>query len=145
MKKHIVAAFYVALLALTAACGKNPGGDYVITQEDLLHHRFVLVSSDGKNFSAKERIPAIEFNEGLRVSGVVCNRFTGQGRLAGNVLAVDQLASTKMLCADPDLNELENLLTRMLSEGAELRIEGADLAVRQGGHELLYKISDWVR
>ncbi|MCL1916318.1 MAG: META domain-containing protein [Desulfovibrionaceae bacterium] len=144
MKKYIV-VFCAALLALTVACWKNPGVDYVITQEDLLHHRFVLVSSDGKNFSAKERIPAIEFNEGLRVSGVVCNRFTGQGRLAGNLLTVEQLASTKMFCADPDLNELESLLTRMLSEGAELCLEGADLAIRQGGHELLYKISDWVR
>ena len=145
MKKQIAVLLCAVLAALTVACGKNPGEDYAISRQNLLHHRFVLVSSDGKNFSAKERVPSIEFNEGLHVSGAVCNRFAGQGRLVGNVLFVEQLASTKMFCMDPDLNELEDLLVRMLSAGAELRLDGQSLVVRQGGHELLYKLSDWFR
>ena len=145
MKKLTVVFLCAALAVLAAACGKKLGGGHTITQQDLIHHRFVLVSSDGKDFSAKEPIPSIEFNEGLRISGAVCNRFTGQGRLAGNVLTVEQMASTKMLCVNPDLDALEKLLTRMLSEGVELRLDGQRLTVRQGGHELIYKLSDWVR
>ena len=141
MRKYIV-IFCAALAALMAACGKKPGGDHAIARQDLLHRRFVLVSSDGKNFSARERVPSIEFNEGLRISGAVCNRFAGQGRLAGNVLFVEQLASTKMFCMDPDLNELEDLLARMLSGGAELRFDGRNLVIRQGEHELLYTLND---
>ena len=142
MKKYATVIFCTALAVLTVACWKNPGGGYAITQQDLLHHRFILVASAGKDFSAKERVPYIEFNEGLRVSGAVCNQFTGQGRLAGNVLTVEQLVSTKMFCMDPDLNELEHLLARMLSEGVELRFDGPNLMIRQGGHELLYKLLD---
>jgi len=147
MKRRSKAELLACLLPLivTLAAGVTMAGDSAITQQDILHHRFVLVSVDGKDFSAKEPVPSIEFNEGLRIYGAVCNRFRGQGRLVGNVLTVEQLASTKMLCADPDINELENLLTRMLSEGAELRLDGQRLMVRQGEHELLYKLSDWVR
>lgn len=145
MKKHIAALLCAALAVFTMACGKKLGEGCAIAQQDLLHHRFVLVSCDGKDFSAKERVPSIEFNEGLHVSGAVCNRFTGQGRLADNMLVVEQLASTKMFCVDPDLNELEQLLMRMLSGGAELCFNGRNLVIRQGGHEFLYKLGDWVR
>ena len=145
MKEHIAVFLCVVLAALTIACVKNYGGNSTITQQDLLHHRFVLVSSDGKDFSTKERVPSIEFNEGMHISGAACNRFTGQGRLVGNMLTVEQLASTKMFCVDPDLNELESLLVRMLSQGAELRLDGQNLVIRQGGHELLYKFRDWIR
>ena len=144
MKKHIAVSLCAVLTALTMACLKNAKGNNAITQQDLLHHRFVLVSSDGKDFSAKERVPSIEFNEGLHISGDACNRFTGQGRLVGNVLTVEHLASTKMFCAGPDLNELESMLARMLSSGVELCFDGQILVIRQGGHELLYKLSDWV-
>ena len=145
MKKYMTMALCAALMVLTTACGKQPGASHTITHQDLLHHRFLLVSSDGKDFNAKERVPSIEFNEGLRVSGAVCNRFTGQGRLTGNILTVEQVASTKMLCIDHDLSELENLLLRMLSEGVELRLDGQNLVVYQGGHVLVYKLSDWVQ
>ncbi|MCL2791261.1 MAG: META domain-containing protein [Desulfobulbus sp.] len=145
MKKHRVVLLCAVLAALTGACGKSNSGESALIPQDLLHHRFVLVSSDGKDFSANKRIPSIEFNEGLRISGTACNQFTGQGHLAGNILTVKQLASTKMLCVDPDLNELENLLQRVLSEGAQLRLNGQNLVIRQNGHELLYKRNDWVR
>ena len=147
MKKHVVVFLCAMLAVLTAACGKKLCGGQAITQQDLIHHRFVLVSADGKDFSAKDRVPSIEFNEGLHISGAVCNRFTGQGRLVGNVLTVEQMASTKMLCVDPDLSELESLLARMLSEGAELRLggDGQRLVIRQGKHKLIYKLSDWIR
>ena len=133
------------LAAFTVACGKNSDGDCAITQQALLHHRFVLVSSDGRDFSAKEHVPSIEFNEGLRISGVACNRFVGQGRLAGDVLTVEQMAFTKMFCLDQELNELDSLLARMLSGGVGLRLSGQNLAIRQGGHELVYRLSDLVR
>jgi len=145
MKKHIAMLLCTALAVLTVACGNKLFGGHAITQQDLIHHRFVLVSSDGKNFSAKDRVPSIEFNEGLQISGAACNRFTGQGRLVGNVLTVEKMASTKMFCSDSDFNELENLLARILSEGVELSLDGQHLFLRQGGHKLIYKLSDWVR
>jgi len=147
MKRLGKAGLLTCLLPLIVALavGVAMAGDSAITQQDLLHHRFVLVSVDGKEFSAQGQVPSIEFNEGLRISGFVCNRFRGQGHLAGSVLTVDQLASTKMLCTDPALNELETLFTRMLSEGVKLRLDGQRLVVRQGGRELVYKLSDWIR
>ena len=59
MKKHIAVILCVVLTALTMACLKNAEGNNAITQQDLLHHRFVLISSDGKDFSTKEHVPSI--------------------------------------------------------------------------------------
>lgn len=141
MHKHLAMLLCAALTVLTMACEKRLGGGHAVTQQDLLHHRFVLVSFNGKDFSAKNRVPFIEFNKGMRVSGVVCNRFTGKGLLDGSVLTVEQMISTRRFCSDPDLNELENLLTWMLSGGMELRLYEQHLFLRQDGYELLYKLS----
>jgi len=134
-----------ALLALAPGCGKNPGNDSAMTPQDLAQRHFSLVSFDGKDFSAREPAPSIDFDERLHISGAVCNRFRGQGHLNGNVLTATQLVFTRMLCADQALNELENLLAQMLASGAELRLTGQHLVLRQGGHELRYKLGGQTR
>lgn len=138
-KLTISALCFTFLLAAGCAGSKN------MNQKDLLHHRFVLESIDGVPFESSVRTPDIEFGEGFRVYGGICNRYTGQGELADNVLTVKQMASTKMLCADDKLNKFEGQFAQMLSAGAEIAIEGNTLTLKQGGHVLVYKLADWVR
>ncbi len=57
--------------AAGCASAKSP------TQAALLHRRFVLESIDGIPFASATRTPDIEFNEGFRVSGQICNRYMG--------------------------------------------------------------------
>ena len=127
--------------AFAAGCraGKAPG------KTDLAHRRFVLENVDGKTFSSMAETPDIEFGEGFRVYGKICNRFTGQGELEGNVLFVRLMASTKMICADADLNRLENQFAQMLMAGVVLELSGNTLALRQVDHELVYTLQDRVQ
>lgn len=143
-KRQLLLLCCAALLLLASACGKNSGGGSMVTLKDLTHHRFVLVSVNGKDFSGHENIPSLEFGEGLHITGAVCNRFMGQGQLKGNILTVDHMASTRMLCADQELNELETNFARMLAAGAELELVGPELVVRQGDTVLRYTLADWV-
>lgn len=116
-----------------------------VSRDDLLHRHFVLISADGVDFSAKEKVPDLEFGEDFRVLGAVCNRFMGQGELESGTLTVKQMASTKMMCLDPELNALEQQFAGMLEAGAVIDFDGKILTLRQGGHTLIYELRDWVR
>lgn len=124
---------FVSLLANVACAGvKTPA------QADLAQRRFVLADVDGVPFAAGQR-PDISFSEDFRVSGRMCNRYTGQGTLQNGVLTVKQMASTKMLCIDAALNRLEGQFGAMLAAGAHTELTGDTLTLRQGGHVLVFR------
>lgn len=130
-----------AILTITAACTASGVN---MTEKDLLHHRFVLQSVDDKAYALKAPAPTLSFNEGMRVSGVICNNFMGQGTLDGKRLTVPQMASTRKLCLDPELNSYEQLIGKMLMNGVDMEYDGQIMTLRQGGHTLVYKLSDLV-
>lgn len=130
-----------AILTITAACAAS---GVKVTEESLLHHRFVLQSVDGQPYALKAPAPTISFNEGMHVSGAVCNNFMGKGELDGNKLTVPQMASTRKLCLDAELNRYEQLIGGMLMNGVEMEYDGQIMTLRQGGHTLVYKLSDLV-
>ena len=153
IKRIITLIGLLAVLAAVSACAaqKPAGGDSALSaapvqpvKKDLLHHNYVLQSLDGKDFVSEFKTPNLSFNEGFRVSGQVCNSFFGQAELADGVLWVENMASTMMLCPDPKLNELEGLFGQMLRAGARVELDGDKLILRQGGHELVYKLRDYV-
>lgn len=120
-----------------------PAGE--VGWDDLRHRRFVLVGMDGAAFPEVEREPDIEFNEDGSVTGRTCNQFHGQGVLENGILRIERMAGTRMFCVQPELNQLENLFSAMMQEGAEVLLDDAGLTLKQGGHELVYKRADWVR
>lgn len=145
MNKLLTTLFLLPLLAACAASGAGKGG-LVVTEKDLLHHRFVLQSMNGKDMPFAERTPELEFNEGMRISGSACNRFNGPGSLKDSVLTVPNMASTMMMCHEPERNELERQLYTMLREGARLELSDHNRKLTLSGKDttLVYTVSDWV-
>lgn len=136
MKKLIA---LVAGATLLAGCG----GDKPVTQEDLLHHRFVLVSENG-NKVEQEVSPYIEFNEGLMVNGKMCNSFFGKVTLEDSKLTSAGLASTRMLCSDEQLNKLDATIGEVFKDGAKVTLENDQLTLKTDKYELVYKLSDYM-
>ncbi|MCC8194967.1 MAG: META domain-containing protein [Deltaproteobacteria bacterium] len=134
----LCSAVLLTVLAVACANAKAPA------QADLLHRRFVLATVDGDPFPAMNP-PDIEFNEGFRVSGRICNRYTGLGTLENGVLTVGQMATTKMLCPDDTLNRFETMFAAMLAAGVKVDLEDDRLRLSQGGHVLVFTARDWVR
>ena len=130
-----------AAASATPAAGKTPA------LEDLLHRRFALSRVNGKEFAIEDRNlhPDIEFNEGFQISGSVCNRYRGPAELKDGRLYAGNLASTMMLCVNPELNELEQLFFAMLRAGADISLTDEGLRLSQGGRVLSYARADWVR
>ncbi len=112
-----------------------------IDSKALLQHSFELAMVDGKALSV-EKIPHIQFNDGMRVSGIICNNFMGQGELANNTLTVAQMATTNMMCPDPKLNELEFKMSEMLMNGATISLNNNVLTLEGSGLTMTFNLRD---
>lgn len=129
-------------LVLTAAM--LLGGCSAASQQSeraaLANRSFVLTTVDGQSITAPDGMkPGINFSADLRVTGVMCNRFFGQGTLKGNVLSVPRMASTRMMCSDPRLNQWEMTIGKMLAAGATVRLEQNTLTLEGASHSLVYR------
>ncbi|MFL4241197.1 heat shock protein HslJ [Escherichia coli] len=133
MKK--VAAF-VALSLLMAGCVSND--KIAVTPEQLQHHRFVLESVNGKPVTSDKNPPEISFGEKMMISGSMCNRFSGEGKLSNGELTAKGLAMTRMMCANPQLNELDNTI----SESAQVDLTANQLTLATAKQTLTYKLAD---
>lgn len=128
----------LALLVLMASgCSRDESG---IDAQQLANHSFSLQSVDGVNVSGDaQKQPEIAFSSDLRVSGVMCNRFFGQGELNGDVLTVKQIGSTRMMCSDSQLSNWDGVISDVLNNGATLKLEQGSLTLTGNGHTLKYQ------
>lgn len=143
MKKIPFALLALALFAVSA-CGASRQSSAMIEPSDLLHHRFVLESVNGVPFTSEFRTPVIEFNEGMLLTGQVCNNFRGKGELKDGVLVMNQAAATMMLCPDPALNDLERSLFNMLHQGVNIQRDGNTLTLKHEDKTLVFTLRDFV-
>lgn len=129
--------FPMALLVMMASGCSNDG---VVDAARLADQRFILQSVDGISASGKaEKQPEISFTRNMRVSGMMCNRFFGQGELSSGQLTVKQLGSNRMLCSDPQLNNWDSLIGEVLMKGATVSLDGDRLTLTGTGHTLQYQ------
>lgn len=105
--------------------------------ESLAGKSFLLKSVDGRPFTT-ERVPHIEFGRDLSVSGAICNSFRGPGNLKDGIFT-SQAASTRMLCPDQALNQLESRFHQMLRGGAALRLADNTLTLWNADVTLVFE------
>ena len=142
MKKLM--ALSVISLVLTGCV--NPGKASV-QPEQLTSHRFVLENVNGKAVKNTTTPPEISFNalsdislvNNISVSGAMCNRFSGQGKLSEGELKVKTLAMTRKLCSEPQLNELDQAIGDMLRKGAQVDLTEDQLTLATADKTLMFK------
>ncbi|MBO2914517.1 heat shock protein HslJ [Enterobacter sichuanensis] len=145
MKKLM--ALSVISLVLTGCV--NPGKASV-QPEQLTSHRFVLENVNGKAVKNTTTPPEISFNalsdislvNNISVSGAMCNRFSGQGKLSEGELKVKTLAMTRKLCTEPQLNELDQAIGVMLRKGAQVDLTEDQLTLATADKTLMFKRAD---
>lgn len=136
---------FAALLAagmLLSGCVYN--SKVSTSAEQLQHHRFILTSLDGQPLKDGTKPLELSFGEKTFVSGNMCNRFSGEGKVSDGELKVKELAMTRMLCADPQLNELDATLGKMLRDGAQVDLTENQLTLATADRTLVYKLADLV-
>lgn len=142
MKKLV--ALSIISLVLTGCV--NPGKASVQVDQ-LQSHRFVLENVDGKTLKSTSAQPEMAFSaqpgigliKNISVTGVMCNRFNGQGKLTEGELKVGNLAMTRKLCADQQLNTLDQALADMLRIGAQVDLTQDQLTLATAERTLMFK------
>lgn len=125
------------LVLMVSGCASNDSG---INAQQLAKHSYTLQSVDGVVVSSEMgKQPEIAISSDLAVSGVMCNRFFGQGELHGNVLTVKQMGSTRMMCGDSQLNRWDGVIGDVLNQGATVKLEQGNLTLTGAGHTLKYQ------
>lgn len=132
---------FVAVLCACAPLADRDQGDKgaALLADALRGRSFVLSELDGAPFKTALRPAELTFGEDLRLSGALCNRFSGQAELQGGLLRAEQLLSTRMLCLDAGLSALEADFLRLLRQGAELSLQGEQLTLRGAGRSFVYR------
>lgn len=128
----------VTLLSLALAGCVNPGKASV-QPEQLQQHRFVLQTINGTAVNPVTTPPEIAFGEKMAVSGVMCNRFSGQGKLSDGELKVKTLTMTRKLCAEPQLNDLDHAIGTMLRNGTQVDLTEDQLTLATAETTLVFK------
>jgi heat shock protein HslJ len=136
IKMKTLVAVTLFSLALTGCV--NPGKASV-QKDQLQNHRFVLETVNGTAVKHGGTAPEIAFGEKMAVSGVMCNRFSGEGKLSEGELRVKEMAMTRKLCADPQLNELDNTIGAMLRKGAQVDLTQDQLTLATAETTLMFK------
>lgn len=134
MKKLVA----LSLVSLALAGCVNPGKASV-QAEQLEGHRFVLETVNGVAIKPSAVPPEMSFGKKMAVSGVMCNRFSGQGKLSEGELKVKAMAMTRKLCVEPQLNELDATIGDMLSKGAQVDLTEDQLTLATAEKTLMFK------
>lgn len=124
-----------------AAVAPSAGESSGLTREFFTGQKFKLVAVNGADLigDAAASVPTLVFGEDFKISGKVCNTFSGPGKLENGRLTVKPLISTRMACLNESLGQLETLVTNLLENGADLSMNGTSLYLRHGDTTLRYE------
>lgn len=138
--------FVLAAAALLSGCVYN--SKMSTNADQLQHHRFVLESVNGKTVSRKGTPLELSFGEKqpilekIYVSGNMCNGFSGTATLHKGELKTSELAMTRKLCSDAQLNELDATFSNMLRQGAQVDLTEQQLTLATADQTLVYRLAD---
>lgn len=141
MKKIMAMLAVVGSAVLFVGCTSNAA-----KYDELAGHRYVLSSVNGIAVG-QQTPPAIEFrsdvnSDAITVSGKMCNTFTGKAFYAKGFLKSNDLAMTRMICDDVQLNQLDGIVGKMFSQGVKATKSDETLTLRSLTDVLVYKQED---
>lgn len=134
MKAFLIAASVLLL----AACGQEQAHHSVTTDD--LQGRWVI-SGVTQSEALTQHVPWVIF-ENNAISGYAgCNNFMGNYQLDKQTLVFEQLASTRMLCAGPEMQQ-EDALLQLLNQALHVQKEQQKLLLTIDGKTVLSLTKD---
>jgi Heat shock protein len=137
MKKNGLAVALVVGITVLSGCNKSN----IISETDLLHHRFVLIKANNDNISSENQLELV-FGENMNITGKMCNHFSSQVSLKDGIIKGSAIAMTKMLCNDEQLDKLDLTIKQLISKGAHISLNKDQLILKNDNDKLIYQLKD---
>ncbi|EKT57532.1 META domain-containing protein [Providencia sneebia] len=144
MKRIIPLVLFGCLLVACQTQKVNASNSDNVTEQQLLHHNFILTEIDGRPITGKTSTPTISFGEKMFITATMCNDFYGMGRVHNATLRVKHLSKTELECVDEDLSKWDPLIKQMLSDGVAISYNNKSLVLSQGKKKLVYTLHDYI-
>ncbi|KXF81746.1 META domain-containing protein [Enterovibrio coralii] len=147
MKKMAIAMLVAPAILAGCSTGSSLMGDSMeVSQANMQHHNWTLVSIDGQPLNLPEGFaaPNLEIGESFTANGHAgCNRYFGQAELKDGQFRIDNMATTMMACPEPAM-AVEGVMTNVLGNWSEVTLEKQTLELQNGEHTLSFQLRDWV-
>ncbi|WP_035065169.1 META domain-containing protein [Nitratidesulfovibrio termitidis] len=134
------------LMLVTAGCDRStetPPSAAALSWSQLARSDFLLSSYNGTAFWSNKP-PTLSFHSNNKVSGSICNRFTGLGHFENNQLTITPLLLINVSCADPELDALESAFRTAITKGVRITLENDELHLQGDELDLVY-MRKWPR
>ncbi|MCD8350340.1 MAG: META domain-containing protein [Planctomycetaceae bacterium] len=134
--RHIFLAV-LAVAVMVVGLGVAPAAD----PDTVIGHRYALTRVDGEAF-ASEREVFIEFGENYFITGRICNVFRAPAAYRNGILKSEAIASTRMLCPDQGLSQIETGFLQALQDGVSAVRYGDRLQLRRDAAVWEFTLAD---
>ncbi|MCO6548456.1 MAG: META domain-containing protein, partial [Gilliamella sp.] len=135
-KTFLLTALFTASLALSGCSDSS-----TLQETDLMHHRFVLTKVNGQDIPLDDQAELI-FGENMKITGKMCNHFSGKVTLDNGSIKGSGIVMTKMLCNDDQLNQLDYIIENLITEGTKINLKNNQLTLKNNNNELIYQLKD---
>lgn len=103
-----------------------------------IQKKWQLESIDGTPVSAEINSTLAVDAQGQATGRLACNHFFGRLALKDNMLKIEQMGSTRMLCAGI-MNRVEMIVSSVLNNGSEISLTKNRLSLAGKKHSLIYR------
>lgn len=135
-KTSLLTALFTASLVLSGCEGPK-----TLQEVDLMHHRFVLTKANGQDISSGDQAEII-FGENMTITGKMCNHFSGTVTLDNGSIKGSGIVMTKMLCNDDQLNQLDYVIEKLITDGTKIELKNNQLTLKNDTNTLVYQLKD---
>jgi heat shock protein HslJ len=102
-----------------------------------IQKKWQLESIDGTPVRAEINSTLAVDAQGQATGRLACNNFFGRLELKDNMLKIEQMGSTRMLCAGI-MNRVEMIVSSVLNNGSEISLTKNGLSLAGKKHSLIY-------
>lgn len=128
-----------ALVILSATCGLSSA---TASESDLLGTAWLAQEIAGRDTGDGAR-STLEFAKSAQVGGMAaCNRYFGPVSLEGDAISFGNLAATRMMCPDPEMEQEQRFLQALsASKRLSMSRDGQELLIYADGVEPVLRFS----
>lgn len=139
MKKSLLLLLSASLIFNSTGCAFS----HSINEQDLMHHHYILMENNGLSLPIFKNVD-LEFGENMIMIGKICSEFSAQVKLENNMIKGQIINMTNNNCQNKQLDLLDNVIKKLIIDGANVQLIGTKLVLRNNQDTLIFQLKDYM-
>ena len=139
MKKSLLLLLSASLIFNSTGCAFSNS----INEQDLMHHHYILMENNGLSLPIFKNVD-LEFGENMIMIGKICSEFLAQVKLENNMIKGQIINMTNNKCQNKQLDLLDNVIKKLIIEGANVQLIGTKLVLRNNQDTFIFQLKNYM-